>query len=56
MLKNFPIMLNIMPMTIAIMPQFLYDFITRLAWLASRSIILGCSALMFDLLCSILCS
>ena len=25
--KNLPIMLNIMPMTTAIMPQFVYDFI-----------------------------
>ena len=34
MLKNLPIMLNIMPITTAIMPQFVYDFIiltTRLA-------------------------
>ena len=27
MLKKLPIMLNIMPMTTAIMPQFVYDFI-----------------------------
>ena len=27
MLKNLPIMLNIMPMNTAIMPQFVYDFI-----------------------------
>ena len=27
MLKNLPIMLNIMPMTTAMMPQFVYDFI-----------------------------
>ena len=27
MLKNVPIMLNIIPMTTAIMPQFVYDFI-----------------------------
>ena len=25
--KKLPIMLNIMPMTAAIMPQFVYDFI-----------------------------
>ena len=25
--KNLPIMLNIMPITTAIMPQFVYDFI-----------------------------
>ena len=34
MLKKLPIMLNIMLMTTAIMPQFVYDFIilmTRLA-------------------------
>ena len=35
--KNLPyIMLNIMPMTTAIMPQFVYDFMTRLALLGSR--------------------
>ena len=27
MLKKLPVMLNIMPMTTAIMPQFVYDFI-----------------------------
>ena len=27
MLKKLPIMLNIIPMTTAIMPQFVYDFI-----------------------------
>ena len=27
MLKNLPITLNIMPITTAIMPQFVYDFI-----------------------------
>ena len=30
MLKNLSIMLNIMHMATAIMPQFVYDFITRL--------------------------
>ena len=29
MLKNMPIMLNIMPTTTAIMPQFMYDFIIK---------------------------
>ena len=64
MLKKFAyIMLNIMPMTTAIMPQFVYDFIilmTRLAYIAGLAlaldkfipISLGCSALIFDLLCS----
>ena len=39
MLKILPIMLNIMPIATAIMPQFIYDFIilmTRLAYLGSR--------------------
>ena len=27
MFKNLPIMLNIMPITTVIMPQFVYDFI-----------------------------
>ena len=27
MLKKLPIMLNIMPMTTAIMPEFVYDFV-----------------------------
>ena len=34
--KNLPTMLNIILMITAIMPQFVYDFNTRLAWLASR--------------------
>ena len=33
--QKLPIMLNIMPMTTAIMPQFLYDFIIIQGWLTA---------------------
>ena len=60
MLKIMPIMLNIMSMTTGIVPQFVFDFIltTRLEYCSLAPvkllpIILGCSALIFDLLSSI---
>ena len=55
-----PIMLNIMPISIAIMPQFIYNFIilmSRLAYQGTRLLygsilpnMLCCSTLIFDLL------
>ena len=61
--KKLPIMLNIMPITTAIMPQFVYNFIiliTIIAYVVRVQtvmslfllIMIGCSALIFDVLCS----
>ena len=61
--QKLPIMLNIMPTTayIAIMPQFVHDFIIFNDYISQvpdkfLPVILGCSALIFDLLCSVLYS
>ena len=60
--KKLPVMLNIMPITTAIMSQCIYNVIARLAQLGSSVLFFDftCCARIkcsyFDLLCTILCS
>ena len=57
--QKMPIMLNIMPITTAIMPQFLHNFIVINDYISMVGLqadvfynMLCCSVLIFDILCS----